>query len=136
MKQKTGIVGLYSGRQIKIKANVGGKLTLSQTAKQAAQAITKKYGTVEDRVKYMHKGKGNWVRYSLKNDKKRTGNVTTDLKKWRRQPNKYDYKGIDTKESGKTQTTTKSKPKISSSVGRIKNVGNYQVEQKNLTCAI
>ncbi len=130
MKQKTGIIGLVSGRLIKNKAKTGEKVTRSQSAKQALSAIIKKYGSVQDNVKYLHKGKGNWVKYSLANDRKRTGKLTSDIKEWRRQPHKLDYMGIDTKESGKTPTTTKSKPKISSSVGRIKNVGKLSGRTK------
>ncbi|MFA6887329.1 MAG: hypothetical protein WCQ65_10210 [Fermentimonas sp.] len=94
--KKIGLVGLYSGRQIKAKAAKGESITRSQSAKGALAAIKKKYGEVPDSAKFVHKGKGLWVRYSLANDKRRTGNVTEDIKKWRRQPNKYDYKGIDT----------------------------------------
>lgn len=60
--------GLYSGRKIKA---TPGKLTRSQTGKQALNAIVKKYGKIIDSAKYMHKGKGNWVKYSLANDRKR-----------------------------------------------------------------
>jgi len=123
VKQKTGIIGLVSGRLIKSKAKMGENVTRSQSAKQALSAIVKKYGSVQDNVKYLHKGKGNWVKHSLANDRKRTGKLTNDIKEWRRQPHKLDYKGIDTNEAGKTPTKIKSKPKISSSAGRIKNVG-------------
>jgi hypothetical protein len=51
----------------------------------------------------MHKGAGNWVKYSIENDRKRTGKVTTDIKKWREAPHKLDFVGKDTKpvKSGK-----------------------------------
>jgi hypothetical protein len=51
----------------------------------------------------MHKGAGNWVKYSIENDRKRTGKVTTDIKKWREAPHKLDFMGKDTKpvKSGK-----------------------------------
>jgi len=110
MKQKTGIIGLVSGRLIKTRAKTGEKVTRSQSAKQALSAIIKKYGSIQDNVKYLHKGKGNWVKYSLANDRKRTGKVTSSLKEWRRQPHKLDYKGIDTKGAGKKEVKTKTKP--------------------------
>ena len=102
--KKQGLVGLYSGRQIRINAGKRGhKLTRSQTAKQAYNSIIKKYGEIVDNAKYHHAGKGNWIRYTLANDRKRTGKVTTDVKKWRKQPHKFDMKGVDTKGSkGKT----------------------------------
>lgn len=56
MKQKTGIIGLVSGRLIKTRAKTGEKVTRSQSAKQALSAIIKKYGSVQDNVKYLHKG--------------------------------------------------------------------------------
>ncbi|MCK9575914.1 MAG: DUF3560 domain-containing protein [Clostridia bacterium] len=110
--KKIGLVGLYSGRQIKAKAAKGESITRSQSAKAALAAIKKKYGEVPDSAKFVHKGKGLWVRYSLANDKKRTGNVTEDIKKWRRQPNKYDYKGIDTASVKKAVTKNRTVKKI------------------------
>jgi hypothetical protein len=79
--KKIGLVGLYSGRQIKAKAAKGESITRSQSAKGALAAIKKKYGEVPDSAKFVHKGKGLWVRYSLANDKKRTGNVTVIKKR-------------------------------------------------------
>jgi len=96
------LVGLYSGRKILAnKDERGFKLTRSQTAKQAYTAIMKRYGEIKPNSKYHHVGKGVWRIYSVKSDAKRTGKVTTDIKKWRRQPHKLDYKGIDTKGSVK-----------------------------------
>jgi len=94
--------GLYSGRVILARKAAKGSLTRTQTAAQAHASIIKKYGSISDTAKYMHKGSGNWVKYSIENDRKRTGKVTTDIKKWRAAPHKLDYKGIDTKEAGKT----------------------------------
>lgn len=92
------LVGLYSGRKILAnKDKKGFKITRTQTAKQAYNAIVKKYGTVKPNAKYHHVGKGVWRIYSIKSDARRTGKVTMDIKKWRRQPHKLDYKGIDTK---------------------------------------
>lgn len=103
--------GLYSGRKIVMFSKERGfKITRTQTAKQAYSAIIKKYGEIVPNAKYQHKGKGNWVKYSLKNDKKRTGKTTTDIKKWRKQPHKLDYKGIDTKESKKKFAISQLKP--------------------------
>ena len=95
---KTGLIGLYSGRQIKINAKKRGyKLTRTQTAKQAFNFITKKYGKVVDNAKYFHVGKGEWRKYSLKNDSQFTGKMTDDKKEWMKQPHKLDYRGIDDK---------------------------------------
>lgn len=101
MATKKGLVGLHSGRQIRInKGKRGYKITPSQTALQAYNSIIKKYGEIVDSAKYHFKGKKlGWYRYSLKNDAKRTGKTTTDIKKWRRTPHRLDYKGIDTKGS-------------------------------------
>lgn len=102
MKQKkqTGLIGLYSGREIKASATKQSALTRTQTGKQALSAITAKYGQVVDNAKYFHKGKGEWHKYSLENDKKRTGSVTSDITAWRQRPNKLDFQGIDTKPEG------------------------------------
>jgi hypothetical protein len=80
-----------------------GSLTRTQTAGQAYNSIVKKYGEISQTAKYMHKGKGEWVKYSIENDRKRTGKVTTDIKKWREAPHKLDFQGKDTKpvKSGK-----------------------------------
>jgi hypothetical protein len=95
-KQSTGLIGLYSGREIKTAAVRGAGITRTQTGKQALASITQKYGAVVDNAKYFHKGKGEWHRYSFENDKKRTGSITTDMKAWRQRPNKLDFQGIDT----------------------------------------
>lgn len=92
--------GLYSGRVILARKAAKGSLTRTQTAAQAYASIIKKYGSISDTAKYMHKGTGNWVKYSIENDRKRTGKVTTDIKKWRAVPHKLDFVGKDTKEAG------------------------------------
>lgn len=121
MKRKsTGLIGLFSGRKIKAMAAKGERLTPSQTAKQALRAIERKYkGQIVDSAKYYHTGRGNWVRRSKEADARRTGKVTTDIKKWRRRPHKYDLKGVDTKGScpkkKKTKPVTK-KVKLSPSM--------------------
>jgi len=95
--------GLYSGRVIMARKASKGSLTRTQTAGQAYTAIVKKYGEISQSAKYMHKGSGNWVKYSIENDRKRTGKTTTDIKKWREAPHKLDFEGKDTKpvKSGK-----------------------------------
>ena len=95
--------GLYSGRVIIARKVSKGSLTRTQTAGQAYTAIVKKYGEISQSAKYMHKGSGNWVKYSIENDRKRTGKTTTDIKKWREAPHKLDFEGKDTKpvKSGK-----------------------------------
>ena len=108
MAKNQGLIGLYSGRKINELAKKKGKITRTQTALNAQKQIIKKYGQVIESAKYLHKGKGEWVKYSLANDRKRTGKTTTDIKKWRRQPNKLDYKGIDTRGSkGKSEVVKK-----------------------------
>jgi hypothetical protein len=47
------------------------KLLRSQTAKQAANTIRTKYGKIEKDGEYYHSGKGNWVQYSEKRDRRR-----------------------------------------------------------------
>jgi hypothetical protein len=97
--------GLYSGRVIMARKAAKGSLTRTQTAAQAYASIIKKYGSISDTAKYMHKGTGNWVKYSIENDRKRTGKVTTDIKKWRAAPHKLDFAGKDTKEAKKAKRT-------------------------------
>jgi len=95
---------LYSWRQIQAEAKktTPVKLTRTQTAKQAKMSIQAKYkGSIPDVAKFYHRGNGDWVRYSLKNDSKRTGKTTTNLIKWRKAPHRIDYTGKD------TATTTK-----------------------------
>ena len=115
MVKKQGLIGLYSGRKINELAKKKGKITRTQTALNAQKQIIKKYGKVVEGAKYSHKGKGNWIKYSLVNDRKRTGKTTDDIKEWRRKPNQLDFKGIDTKGSkGKSgiATPTKTRRKI------------------------
>lgn len=108
MKRKnTGLIGLYSGRKIKAMAAKGERLTPSQTAKQALRAIKKKYNNIVDSAKYYHAGRGNWVMRSIKRDKKTTSKVTIVKAKWRRQPHKFDYPGIDTGPGHKTPSNAK-----------------------------
>jgi len=94
------LIGLYSGRDIVARKANGEMLTRTQTAANAYTAITKKYGDISASAKYFHKGKGNWVRYSITNDRKRTGETTNDIKKWRAAPHKLDYEGKDTADTG------------------------------------
>lgn len=109
------LIGLYSGRQIKKASENRERITRTQTGTQALKAIVKKYGSIQDNSKYHHVGKGVWRKYSIKNDKKRTGKVTTSLDRWAKQPHKLDFRGKDTKESKKTLSVSMikkpSKPK-------------------------
>lgn len=102
------MIGLYSGRDIVARKANGEMLTRTQTAASAYNAITRKYGDISASAKYFHKGKGNWVRYSITNDRKRTGKTTNDIKKWRAAPHKLDYEGkdtADTRSRGKSLST-------------------------------
>lgn len=102
------MIGLYSGRDIVARKANGEILTRTQTAASAYNAITKKYGDISASAKYFHRGRGNWVRYSITNDRKRTGKTTNDIKKWRASPHKLDYEGIDTADTrpcGKSLST-------------------------------
>jgi len=102
------LIGLYSGRDIVARKANGKMLTRTQTAASAYNAITKKYGDIIASAKYFHRGKGNWVRYSITNDRKRTGKTTNDIKKWRASPQKLDYEGkdtADTRSCGKSLST-------------------------------
>ena len=102
------LIGLYSGRDIVARKANGEILTRTQTAASAYNAITKKYGDIIASAKYFHRGKGNWVRYSITNDRKRTGKTTNDIKKWRASPHKLDYEGkdtADTRSCGKSLST-------------------------------
>lgn len=113
-KKQSGLIGLYSGREIKTAATRSAGLTRTQTGKQALASIVSKYGSIVDNAKYFHKGKGEWRKYSLENDKKRTGSVTTDMNAWRRRPNKLDFQGIDTAD-GKKGSVKKAKQATSKS---------------------
>lgn len=84
------------------------KITRSQTAEQAVDAIDSKYGDVRDNEKFYHRGKGVWSKYSLPKDRKRTSSLTTDIVKWRKNPQKYDFQGIDTKDAISTVKRVKS----------------------------
>ena len=57
---------LYTGRTIKKLART--KKYGSQF-KVAVRVIRKKYGKVVDSAYYYHRGKGNWVKYSLSRDR-------------------------------------------------------------------
>lgn len=102
-------------------------LTRTQTAAQAYNAIVKKYGEISQASKYMHKGKGNWVKYSIENDRTRTGKVTTDIKKWREAPHKLDFKGKDTAGSGKKVKTSFSVSALKAPTGLKARKGNNRL---------
>lgn len=116
--------GLFSGRQIKDLKGRSQRVTRSQTAASAYAAITLKYGSVEDSAKYFHVGKGNWNKYSLQNDKKRTGKLAASIEEWRERPHKLDMKGVDTKDgvSGKkprfSVTSLKSSARLAGRKGK------------------
>lgn len=107
MKKKTGLIGLYSGRKIKSMAKKGERITRTQTAKQALKAIETKYGKIIYNALYYHAGAGKWVRRSKEADKRTTSKVTILKYKWRSQPHKYDYPGIDTAPGHKTPSKAK-----------------------------
>jgi len=119
--------GLYSGRVIMARKASKGSLTRTQTAAQAYNAIVKKYGEISQAAKYMHKGKGNWVKYSIENDRKRTGKTTTDIKKWREAPHKLDFKGKDTTGSGKKVKTSFSVSALKAPTGLKARKGNNRL---------
>jgi hypothetical protein len=96
------------------------KLTPSQTAKQAKSAITRKYGKVRVSEKYYHAGNGNWVRYSLSADRRKTAkgkrhleDIEKNESKWMKHPHKYD---IGNKDTARSKIAEKKKP-IKKSVG-------------------
>lgn len=99
--------GMFSGRQIKDLKGRGQKITRSQTALSAYNAITGKYGGIVDNAHYFHVGKGVWKKYSLDSDKTRTGKIAPSKAAWAERPNKFDWEGIDTKESKKNVTNKK-----------------------------
>ena len=101
------LIGLYSGQKIKRMAAKGERVTRTQTAKQALTAINKKYGKVVYSAHYRYAGKNNWVRYSKESDRKTTSKVTMRKDKWRSQPHKLDYPGIDTGPGHKTPSKSK-----------------------------
>ena len=61
---------MFTGKTISEKAKKGKRLTRSQTAKQAASSIKKKYGSVAQTAKYYHRGNGEWAKYSPARDAK------------------------------------------------------------------
>ncbi len=103
--------GIFSGRQIRDLKGRGQKITRSQTAAQAYNAVIQKYGEVQDGARYFHKGNGVWQKYSIENDSKRTGKIAPSRSAWEEQPQRLDWWGIDTKGD---------KPKRKFSVGQIK----------------
>lgn len=95
---------LFSGTKIteESKKKKPVKLTLSQTAKQAAASIRKKYGSVSSTAKYYHRGGGDWVKYDAKKDAQSTSKrvLTTKPKNYASIAHKVDVRGIDTKRAG------------------------------------
>lgn len=93
--------GLFSGKKIKELKVRSQRITRSQTAANACAAIISKYGKIDDNAHYSHVGKGNWKKYSLTNDKMRTGKLAGSIKEWRERPHKLDWAGVDTKSGEK-----------------------------------
>ena len=79
-------------------ANEGMKVTTTQTAAQAVRAIIKKFGTISDSKHYYHRGNGVWSVYAISEDRKKTGKITSNKKKWKAEPWRYDLRKVDTKE--------------------------------------
>lgn len=54
---------------------------------------------MRDTDKFYHRGKGEWSKYDIKEDKKKTGTLAPNKKAWSKEPYRYDLTGIDTKTS-------------------------------------
>lgn len=72
---------LKKGGQILTDARMGRKSTNNQSGKEAQKAIIKKYGVVEMGENYYHRGDGDWQKYSIYKDGKRSGKHTNNPKR-------------------------------------------------------
>lgn len=97
MKSEWGNM-IHSGKRLKQLANEGKKAATTQTAAQAVNNIIKKFGSISDNKHYYHRGNGIWSIYSIPEDRKKTGRVTSNSHKWKMEPWRWDLKKIDTKE--------------------------------------
>lgn len=99
--------GLYSGRFVVGLRDSRQKITRTQTAEQAYNAIIKTYGLVEPNGHYFHVGKGNWRKHDLARDKMRTGKYAATKTEWAEQPHKLDWPGVDDRQFSKNKSTVK-----------------------------
>lgn len=116
------MASIYSGSQIKQLKERHQKLTRTQTAAQAVATIVAKYGEISASDRYYHIGKGVWKKYSLENDRKRTGKIATTREERDNKPHKFDWPGVDTKAASK-------KVKRSFSVSMLKAPGEMKGRQ-------
>jgi len=86
---------IFKGQDIKKKATLGEMLTKKKSAKSVMGMLGKKYGSVADEGKYYDHGKS-FTKYSLENDRKKTGKLAPSKKAWEKAPYRYDMPGIDT----------------------------------------
>lgn len=112
-------MAIHSGRKLKQLAAEKRKVTTTQTAADALKSIVDKFGSVRDSTKYYHRGNGIWSIYKIAEDRRRTGKITTSIKKWKAEPWRWDLAKIDTKEGlvikGKTAKRFQKKRNLSTS---------------------
>ncbi|MEN6290444.1 MAG: hypothetical protein ABFD07_00305 [Methanobacterium sp.] len=87
---------IHSGRKLKQLASEGRKVCTTQTAAAACQAIINKFGTISDSTHYYHRGNNIWSKYSIKEDRKKTGKTAPDSRHWKSEPWRYDLPRVDT----------------------------------------
>ncbi|MDD5531088.1 MAG: hypothetical protein PHX21_13805 [bacterium] len=91
-----------------------------------------KYKVVKPGARYRHVGNGVWRIYSIANDRKKTGKLTTDKKKWAKQPHKLDFQGIDTSGACKIKRLPKKKTGVTTIIhnkGWITEKSNGEVRE-------
>jgi hypothetical protein len=119
---------LYTVKQIKTLAGSGGKLTKHTTASQALSSITKKNKKVNLNDKFYHRGNGVFSKYSLSEDKKKTGSLTKDKNQWLVQPYRYDMDGIDTAVKMQSTKAHKTTPKKDPYVEKLERIGRLEAK--------
>lgn len=79
------------------------KIVNTQTAKQAASTIRRKYGSISKSAKYYHRGGGDWVKYDPSKDMKSTSRkvLTKMPRNYAKVAHQVDVRGVDTKRAGK-----------------------------------
>lgn len=69
-------MSLFTGRKLKQYAVENKKVTHTQTADPAVNAIIQKLGSISDDTHYYHRGNGIWSKYLISEDRKKTGKIT------------------------------------------------------------
>lgn len=106
------------------------KIVNTQTAKQAASTIRRKYGSISESAKYYHRGAGDWVKYDPSKDMKSTSRkvLTKMPRNYAKVAHQVDVRGVDTKRAGKGAMSTRKSgrsPK-ENMVDKLKKIGGKE----------